>query len=62
MTTTISQAKHEAGGWRGVVSDSEGKVLTRTINLYPDADKAIAAALRLREHQVQRQLQTDGAA
>jgi hypothetical protein len=47
MTTIIAQAKHETGGWRGQIIGADGAVLTRTVNLYPDSDKAIAGAQRL---------------
>lgn len=47
MTTTIAQALHETDGWRGQIIGPDGTVLTRTANLYPDSDKAIALAQRL---------------
>lgn len=47
MTVVIAQAKHETDGWRGLIVAVDGAVLTRTVNLYPDSDKAIAGAQRL---------------
>jgi hypothetical protein len=47
MTITIAQAIHETDGWRGQIIGPDGVVLTRTANLYPNSDKAIAGAQRL---------------
>ncbi|WEN13677.1 hypothetical protein PY254_10505 [Rhodanobacter sp. AS-Z3] len=46
MSATAT-AKHEADGWRGLITDAEGHVLTRTVNLYATSDKAIDGANRL---------------
>lgn len=57
MGVVIATAKHEAGGWRGEIIDAQGKLLARTINLYPDSDKAIAGVQRLCVFQQQRAAQ-----
>lgn len=58
MTTTIAQAIHETHGWRGQIIGPDGTVLTRTANLYPDSDKAIAGAQRLWAFQQQQKAPT----
>ena len=47
MIAVTAIAKSEAAGWRGQIIDEDGHVRTRTANLYPNADKAIAGAQRL---------------
>lgn len=58
MTTIIARAVHETGGWRGQIMGPDGDVLTRTANLYPDSDKAIAGVQRLWAFQQQQKAQT----
>lgn len=47
MSTVTAIAQQETNGWRGQIIGADGDVLTRTANLYPDSDKAIAGAKRL---------------
>jgi hypothetical protein len=47
MSTIIAQAKHEGDGWRGQMIAPDGRVVTRTVNLYATSDKAIDGARRL---------------
>lgn len=62
MTTTIAHAVQETGGWRGQMLDADGRVLTRTANLYPTSDKAIAGAQRLWAFQQQQKAAAPGGA
>lgn len=46
--TIVTTAKHEATGWRGYLVYVDGRVIRRTVHLYPTAGGAHEAAERLR--------------
>ncbi|MBN8921617.1 MAG: hypothetical protein BGP10_15875 [Rhodanobacter sp. 68-29] len=43
----VTQARHEATGWRGYLLTEAGTVQRRTLNLYPTAEKALEAVDRM---------------